>query len=482
MGDQRDTFVIPQALLRALTIPDGERASAHQSESSSLFPSSAYVISRENTPSPALSETPTHHKEVLVGNTIVLESRRLSSSSVEASTSGRPSTATTLLRIAAANSKLQEVSNWEKQQTSPSAMSSAGPIHSMNPREEDPYSRSFDYRSEGRSSQDDDATRTSEDGGRPSTHYRDSVSKSLKGLVPVAEEPIEFRRSSRTSTFGRGTTPADSPTPSISIHGPSRRTPTPQELEDFTLTGSHLPNIKTGTEHPLRYSFSASQKVEGEKRISTLSHGDPDVTAVVDSSRPDTGYPPTKPSSPHRLTLQSTRDSTNDYTHGSSVVLSEYGKKPSNPSHIPRSSYYVGPPPVGSAFGSEPMGQIGYHFPREIVRIERDYSGGGELPQFYPTYPLEFEGRITPTQFQESLNEINEVLISAHSLRHSALEHVLGVMTLYLSVLVIETHYEKEMKRLARLFERLNAEVYNPVGLNLLWPRKTAFMFVSRRL
>lgn len=48
--------------------------------------------------------------------------------------------------------------------------------------------------------------------------------------------------------------------------------------------------------------------------------------------------------------------------------------------HIPRSSYYVGPPADGSAFGTEPMGEIGVHFPREIVRVERDYSGG-ELVQ-----------------------------------------------------------------------------------------------------
>jgi len=118
------------------------------------------------------------------------------------------------------------------------------------------------------------------------------------------------------------------------------------------------------------------------------------------------------------------------------------------------------------------------HFPREIVRVERDYSGG-ELVQLYPTYPLEFEGRVTPTQFQASINEINEVLISAYSLRSSAFEHILGVMTLYLSTLILETHYEKEMRRLARLFDRLNREIFHPVGLSLVWPRKSAFLFLD---
>jgi hypothetical protein len=60
---------------------------------------------------------------------------------------------------------------------------------------------------------------------------------------------------------------------------------------------------------------------------------------------------------------------------------------------IPKSAYYYGPPPIDSAFGTEPIGQIGVHHPREVVRIERDYTGG-ELIQFAHVYPLEFEGRV----------------------------------------------------------------------------------------
>jgi len=39
------------------------------------------------------------------------------------------------------------------------------------------------------------------------------------------------------------------------------------------------------------------------------------------------------------------------------------------------------------------VGQIGVHHPREILRVERDYTGG-ELVQFAPIYPLELEGRV----------------------------------------------------------------------------------------
>lgn len=60
---------------------------------------------------------------------------------------------------------------------------------------------------------------------------------------------------------------------------------------------------------------------------------------------------------------------------------------------VPVSSYYFGPPPPNSAYFTPPVGQIGVHHPREIVRVERDYSGG-EVVQFSSTYPLEFEGRV----------------------------------------------------------------------------------------
>ncbi|KAG1845095.1 Golgin subfamily A member 7/ERF4 family-domain-containing protein [Suillus subalutaceus] len=145
---------------------------------------------------------------------------------------------------------------------------------------------------------------------------------------------------------------------------------------------------------------------------------------------------------------------------------------------IPHSSYYYGPPPSDSAYGTSPVGQIGVHHPREIVRIERDY-GGGELTQFSSIYPIELDGRITPTQFMETINDINELLISAHSVRHSFIYNFLAVATLHLSTLFITSHYDKEMRRLKQKIERINTQIYNPVGLNILWPRNVAFLFVS---
>ncbi|KAH7103122.1 Golgin subfamily A member 7/ERF4 family-domain-containing protein [Auriculariales sp. MPI-PUGE-AT-0066] len=154
--------------------------------------------------------------------------------------------------------------------------------------------------------------------------------------------------------------------------------------------------------------------------------------------------------------------------------------KPQSPQPYrkPRSSYYIGPPGSHSAFGTPQVGQIGVHDPREIVRIERDYTSG-ELPQFSPTFPLELEGRITATKFIETINSVNEILISAYSLRRAALDNTLAALTFYATTIFMDSHYDREMKRLAALLDNLNAELYNPRGLNILWPRRVAFLFLE---
>lgn len=51
--------------------------------------------------------------------------------------------------------------------------------------------------------------------------------------------------------------------------------------------------------------------------------------------------------------------------------------------------------------------------------------------------------QITPTQFLESINSINELLISAHTLRHSFLDNVVAIFSLQISKLFLTTHFEK---------------------------------------
>jgi len=146
--------------------------------------------------------------------------------------------------------------------------------------------------------------------------------------------------------------------------------------------------------------------------------------------------------------------------------------------HPPKSSYYYGPPTASSAFGTEPVGTIGLHHPREIIRIERDYEHG-ELCQFSSSFPLELEGRLTPTQFLETINSINERLISAHSVKAAMLDNTIAILSLYISTIFRKTHYEKEMQMLRGLIEQINKELFHSRGLRILWPRQVGFLFLE---
>ncbi|GAA5894580.1 hypothetical protein JCM8208_006279 [Rhodotorula glutinis] len=131
-----------------------------------------------------------------------------------------------------------------------------------------------------------------------------------------------------------------------------------------------------------------------------------------------------------------------------------------------------------SVFGTAPVGVIGHTRPREVIRVERDYSAG-ETCQMWSGWIWELEGRVSPTDYQNALNEINEVLASAHDPTRSILDNLLAVVTLYLSPLVLSSHYQREMRRLRSVLERLNRDLFNPAGLNLLSPLTTAFLFSS---
>ncbi|KAH9818476.1 Golgin subfamily A member 7/ERF4 family-domain-containing protein [Melampsora americana] len=134
-------------------------------------------------------------------------------------------------------------------------------------------------------------------------------------------------------------------------------------------------------------------------------------------------------------------------------------------------------------FGSSPVGIIGKTKPRAVVRIERDYSAKGATSgrvQFWDGWVTELEGRITPLQLQNTLNDLNGILASAYDPYKSILDNTLSVLTLYLSPLFFTSHYQKEMIGFSHALELANQKIFNPVGLNLLHPRKVAFLFVSQ--
>ncbi|KAH8925878.1 hypothetical protein BT69DRAFT_1279332 [Atractiella rhizophila] len=142
-------------------------------------------------------------------------------------------------------------------------------------------------------------------------------------------------------------------------------------------------------------------------------------------------------------------------------------------SYSPSQASYISP------FGTKPVGKIGVHKPREIIRVERDYSVGSEGCQFWSGWLSELEGRITPTEFQNTLNEMNSILASAHAPSKSIFDNLLAIFTFYLSPLMISTHYQREMRKFDQTIKDANRETFNPAGLNILHPRKNAFLFLE---
>ncbi|GAA97568.1 uncharacterized protein L969DRAFT_44063 [Mixia osmundae IAM 14324] len=134
--------------------------------------------------------------------------------------------------------------------------------------------------------------------------------------------------------------------------------------------------------------------------------------------------------------------------------------------------------PYREVFGTPPVGQIGKHKPREIVRIERDYTAG-ELPQFWSGFPIELEGRVTPTAHLQVMNKLNARLASAYDPYKSIFDNVLAVMTLYISTILTQGHYGREMAQFDKEIEEVNRTVYNPASLNLIDPRSVGYLFLE---
>ncbi|SNX85157.1 uncharacterized protein MEPE_03866 [Melanopsichium pennsylvanicum] len=144
----------------------------------------------------------------------------------------------------------------------------------------------------------------------------------------------------------------------------------------------------------------------------------------------------------------------------------------------PVSSYYFGPPDSTRTFGSGVTGKPGVTFAKEIVRIERDYSAG-ELPQFHSSFPLELEDRISPTTLSEIVNDINQLLIDAHNPTHTWIDNIVAILTFYLSSIMLGTHYKKTIEKLNNYIDKVNKDLLHPVGLALVNPVKTAFLFIE---
>ncbi|ORX38071.1 Golgin subfamily A member 7/ERF4 family-domain-containing protein, partial [Kockovaella imperatae] len=143
-----------------------------------------------------------------------------------------------------------------------------------------------------------------------------------------------------------------------------------------------------------------------------------------------------------------------------------------------RSSYSKTAVPTNSYYGQSASGVIGTHLPKEIVRIERDWSDG-EVCQFETSFPMELEGRVQPKKWAEFVSTLNRRLLSAYSIRGAVIDNLFAIATWWTSLLWRTSHFEKELRRAELYISDANRDIFNPVGLNVLSPRHLALQFVS---
>ncbi|GAA5963877.1 hypothetical protein JCM3765_004049 [Sporobolomyces pararoseus] len=257
-----------------------------------------------------------------------------------------------------------------------------------------------------------------------------------------------------------------------SIHSIKRK-PVPTELDQLRIIGNEL--IGSGSQGNVPEA-EREEILNDNARPNFLPHSNPSQSFNHPlASTSSSTYPPApSPSALSRHTSTSSRPlsppnvPTSFSLHPNSLRPSSHSGASSASSHASQ-----------SVFGSPPQGILGVTVPREIIRIERDYSSGTGIVQFWPGWIWELEGRISPTVYQTFLNDLNLILARAHDPYKSIFDNVLAVVTLWISPLVLTSHYRKEMNKFEECLQRINREHLNPVGLNLLNPEKNAYLFLE---
>ncbi|ESO90358.1 hypothetical protein LOTGIDRAFT_233845 [Lottia gigantea] len=104
------------------------------------------------------------------------------------------------------------------------------------------------------------------------------------------------------------------------------------------------------------------------------------------------------------------------------------------------------------------------------IFIQRDFSEGTAV-KFQNKFPPELRGKVEESQFQSTINTINEIYGEAESLSmRTYCESCFACLTAYLAYLCMDTYYEKCLKKVKRYIEDQNKTIYVPHGIMLVDP------------
>lgn len=113
------------------------------------------------------------------------------------------------------------------------------------------------------------------------------------------------------------------------------------------------------------------------------------------------------------------------------------------------------------------------------VYIQRDYSEGTAV-QFQKKFPLELEGRISRTAFEQTIQKINQLFSEAEKTDAASLfRGCCACLTGYMMYLCVDTHYEKCMKKLGYFIQEQNDSIYAPKGMMLISPMERGLRVIE---
>ncbi|BEJ14821.1 hypothetical protein CspHIS471_0405880 [Cutaneotrichosporon sp. HIS471] len=144
----------------------------------------------------------------------------------------------------------------------------------------------------------------------------------------------------------------------------------------------------------------------------------------------------------------------------------------------PRSSVPQPGQPNSTYYGQPPTGIIGRDLPKEIVRVDREWSLG-DICQFSTAFPLELETRLDAATYTKFIESINVPLREAYSVSGAVIDNLIGVLTWWTSLLWHKSHFESELRRAEDLIEEANEKTFHRVGLNILSPRSVALQYLE---
>lgn len=224
------------------------------------------------------------------------------------------------------------------------------------------------------------ATRSAPSSTEPSPRAADASSFTSNHSRPGSPRVNSIRRKPAPSSHGQESLQG--------LHGEGKETLAGVGDERTIAAGGGAAASSGRANSTTSASSSAGGHVPASPSSSTASHSFPP------QPRPLSPTPsPNPPPAPAPLLSLAAQSTAYDYSSTTTPLgMSAYpstaaARRPSIRSA--RSS--VAPE---SVYGTQPVGVIGKHKPREVIRVERDYSGG-ELCQFWSGWIWELEGRVS---------------------------------------------------------------------------------------